>query len=190
MAAAAEEQRAATAEGERSPQLAEGSDAEQPSIASGASDAVEEVALRDEPNQRIGDDSGGNATCIVGADRPTHPAASEENTLGASGSASGDPAPPPQASPAMTMKGKILQLKEEQRKLRTENKAKSCEIRNTERCSKRLKTKVVGLTDDDLNEVLRARTEAKAAAAKAGAKPATAKAKSSAAGSKRSNPAA
>ena len=69
----------------------------------------------------------------------------------------------------MTMKGKIFQLKEEQHKLRTENKAKSREIRNTERRHKRLKTDIGGPADDDLNEVLRARAEAKPASAKAGA---------------------
>ena len=64
-----------------------------------------------------------------------------------------------------------MALKEEQRALRASNKAKTREIRNAERRSKRLKEKVGGLTDEDLNEVLRARTEAKAVASpKAGAR--------------------
>ena len=57
-------------------------------------------------------------------------------------------------------------LKEEQKQLRATSKAKTREIRNAERRSKRLKTKVGGLTDDDLVEVLRARAEAKHAAGK------------------------
>ena len=64
-----------------------------------------------------------------------------------------------------------MALKEEQRALRASNKAKTREIRNAERRSKRLKEKVGGLTDEDLNEVLRARAEAKAVASpKAGAR--------------------
>ena len=62
------------------------------------------------------------------------------------------------------MREKILALKKEQRALRASNKAKTREIRNAERRSKRLKAKVGGLTDEDLNEVLRARAEAKALA--------------------------
>ena len=61
--------------------------------------------------------------------------------------------------------------KEEQRALRASNIAKTREIRNAERRSKRLKEKVGGLTDEDLNEVLRARAEAQAVASpKAGAR--------------------
>ena len=57
-------------------------------------------------------------------------------------------------------------LKEEQKQLRATSKAKTREIRNAERRSKRLKAKVGGVTDDDLVEVLRARAEGKAAAGK------------------------
>ena len=64
------------------------------------------------------------------------------------------------------MKARNALLKEEQRRLRATSKAKTREIRNAERRSKRLKMKVGGLTDEDLNEVLRAGAEAKAAAGK------------------------
>ena len=57
-----------------------------------------------------------------------------------------------------------MALKEAQRKLREENKIKTKEIRNAQRRSNRLKSKVGGLTDDDLNAVLRMRAEAKAQA--------------------------
>ena len=57
-------------------------------------------------------------------------------------------------------------MREEQRQLRATSKAKTREIRNAERRSKRLKEKVGGLTDEDLVEVLRARAEAKTASAR------------------------
>ena len=64
-----------------------------------------------------------------------------------------------------------MALKEEQRALRASNIAKTREIRNAERRSKHLKEQVGGLTDEDLNEVLRARAEAQAVASpKAGAR--------------------
>ena len=98
-----------------------------------------------------------------GAARPAESAATSAASA-SSGSASGDRAAEP-AAPALTMRANILQLKQEQRELRASNKAKTREIRNTERRSKRLKSRVGGITDEDLNEVLRARAEAKAAAA-------------------------
>ena len=82
------------------------------------------------------------------------------------------------------MKARIALLKEEQKQLRAYNKAKTREIRNAERRSKRLKMKVGGLTDEDLNEVLRARAEAKAAAAK----PAGGDGRASTGGESRSSP--
>ena len=97
----------------------------------------------------------------VGAARPASGSAAEAPFV-ADGSASGSAAP--KIAPAPTMREKILALKEEQRTLRASNKAKTREIRNAERRSKRLRDKVGGLTDDDLNEVLRARAEAKALA--------------------------
>ena len=63
------------------------------------------------------------------------------------------------AQTPMTMRTNILQLKEAQKKLREENNKYAREVRNTERRSKRLKTRVLGLSDADLNEVLRARAE-------------------------------
>ena len=81
-----------------------------------------------------------------------------------SGSASGHAFPIKAPPPEPTMRTKILALKEEQRKLRAENKIKTKEIRNAQRRSNRLKSKVGSLTDDDLNEVLRMRAEAKAQA--------------------------
>ena len=80
-----------------------------------------------------------------------------------SATAAGSAAP---EDPRPTMKARIAMLKEEQKQLRATSKAKTREIRNAERRSKRLKAKVGGVTDDDLVEVLRARAEAKAAAGK------------------------
>ena len=134
----------------------------------GAATDVEEVrhvdpehALEDEPvEDRLRDEVTGESN-PVGAARPSEEQSPEE-TPGASGSAIGPAAP--KTSSALTLKSKILQLKDEQRRIRAENKAKSREIRNTERRSKRLKSRVGSLTDEDLNEVLRARAEAKASA--------------------------
>ena len=113
----------------------------------------------DEDTGLFGDAKGSGSD---GAARPSE-AASATAPAGSSGAAAGSPAPEPSRP---TMKARIQMLKEEQRQLRASGKAKTREIRNAERRSKLLKTKVGGLTDDDLNEVLRARAEAKAAAGK------------------------
>ena len=100
----------------------------------------------------------------AGAGRSSE-ATNSEAAASSSGQAAGSPAP---KEPPLTLRQKVLLLKEEQRQLRAQNKAKTREIRNTERRNARLKAKVTGLTDNDLNEVLRARAEAKAEATKAG----------------------
>ena len=122
----------------------------------------------------------GNGNSSDGAARPCE-AATATAPPGSCGAASGSSAPNP---PPLTMKGRIFLLKEEQKQLRATSKAKTREIRNAERRSKRLKGKVGGLTDEDLNEVLRARAEAKGAAAKHAATASRATAK----GESRSSP--
>jgi ribosomal protein L12E/L44/L45/RPP1/RPP2 len=169
MASAAEQQCAPAPTSNTLQELAEGTQADGGlSDASGGRGASPSPDLDDEQQRRQCGVLDGSAAAVDGADRPTAATAAEASP-GASGSASGAPAPSIASSP--TMKEKILALKEEQRALRASNKAKTREIRNAERRSKRLKTKVGGLTDEDLNEVLRARAEAKAVASpKAGAK--------------------
>ena len=128
------------------------------------------------PSPDLGDDQqrgeggvlDGSAVVVDGADRPTMATAAEAS-LGANGSASGAAAHAIASAP--TMRENILALREEQRALRAINKAKTREIRNAERRSKHLQEQIGGLTDEDLNEVLRARAEAQAVASpKAGAR--------------------
>ena len=168
MAGATEQQCAPAPTSNTLEELAEGTRSDGLSDASGGRGASPSPDLGDEQQRRQGSVLDGSTGAVDGADRPTTGTAAEAS-LGASGSASGVAAPA--SAPAPTMKEKILALKEEQRALRASNKAKTREIRNAERRSKRLKEKVGGLTDEDLNEVLRARAEAKAIASpKAGAR--------------------
>ena len=121
----------------------------------------------DESSSKASDVTGGG-DASGGAVGPSE-AAAAETAASSGGEAAGSHEAPPVPT---TLKGKIALLKEEQRALRASSKAKTREIRNTERKSKRLKAKVGCLTDEDLNEVLRARAEAKAmASAKAKAGP-------------------
>ena len=117
--------------------------------------------LGEDQQRRQGGVLDGSTAAVDGADRPTT-ATAVEASPGASGSASGAAALPIASAP--TMRENILALREEQRALRAINKAKTWEIRNAERRSKLLKEKAGGLTDEDLNEVLCARAEAKAVA--------------------------
>ena len=57
------------------------------------------------------------------------------------------------------MRARIAELKAEQKKIREENQKCARDIRNAERRSRRLRTRVMGLTDRDLNEVILARAE-------------------------------
>ena len=113
----------------------------------------------DDADGRVGDakasGSDGAARPPDTADAPSPPRSS---ATAARSAAPEDPRP--------TMKARIAMLKEEQKQLRATSKAKTREIRNAERRSKRLKAKVGGggVTDDDLIEVLRVRAEAKATA--------------------------
>ena len=69
-------------------------------------------------------------------------------------------------SPArVSLSGQIKAMRQEQRRLKDQAKAQRKEIRNAVRRSKRLKDKVVHLSDADLNEVLMMRGEKRAAAA-------------------------
>ena len=173
MAGATEQEGAPAPSNNTLEELAEGTRSDGLSDASRGRGASPSPELSDD-QRRQGGVRDGSEAAVDGAVRPTTGAANEAST-GSGGSASGAPAPP--STPALTMKEKILALKEEQRLIRASNKAKTREIRNAERRSKRLKEKVGGLTDEDLNEVLRARAETKAnAAPKTGAK-AKAKAK-------------
>ena len=61
--------------------------------------------------------------------------------------------------PALTTRQRIAALKEAQKLLKEDGKRVTKDIRNAERRSKRLKTRVQGLTDSDLSEVLSARAE-------------------------------
>ena len=142
-------------------ELAEASGEDARANASSAAADVAEAAAAaiDDAHGRVGE---GNGSASDGAARPSQ-AAAATSPAGSSGTASGSSA---SDLGGLTMKARIAALKEEQRRLRATNKAKTREIRNAERRSKRLKMKVGGLTDEDLNQVLRARAEAKAVAAK------------------------
>ena len=155
MAGATEQEGAPAPSNNTLEELAEGTRSDGLSDASRGRGASPSPELSDD-QRRQGGVRDGSEAAVDGAVRPTTGAAIEAST-GSGWSASGAPAP--------TMREKILALKEEQRVLRASNKAKTREIRNAERRSKRLKEKVGGLTDEDLNEVLRARAEAKAMAA-------------------------
>ena len=162
MAGAAEQDRAPAAIGETTEELADGTRSDGLFDATGGRGASPSPDLADDQQRRQGGVLDGSVVGVVGADRPTSTTAVE--AASGSGGPSTGPVAPARA-PTLTMKEKILALKEEQRQIRASNKAKTREIRNAERRSKRLKDKVGGLTDEDLNEVLRARAEAKAIAA-------------------------
>ena len=164
MAGAAEQDRAPAAISETIEELADGTRSDGLLDATGGRGASPSPDLADDDDQqrRQGDVLDGSVVGEVGADRPTSTTAVEAAS-GSGGPSIGPVAPAP--APTLTMKEKILALKEEQRQIRAKSKAKTREIRNAERRSKRLKDKVGGLTDEDLNEVLRARAEAKALAA-------------------------
>lgn len=168
MADAAEQQREQSPAGEAAAELREGTSSAAASEGSGEGDLSGLGGSADEGDSK-GSEAMGGGDPKDGADRPSKGAALSHAAASSSGPATGASAA--KAAP-LTMKAKIALLKEEQRALRASNKAKTREIRNTERRSKRLKAKVGGLTDEDLNEVLRARAEAKAlGAAKAKVSP-------------------
>ena len=89
--------------------------------------------------------------------------AGTETTSASSGQT--DASAPRVVGSSVTIREHIEKLKGEQKALKAEAKKRSRDIRNAERRSKRLKGKVSGLTDKDLDEILRIRADAKAAAA-------------------------
>ena len=111
---------------------------------------------RADPFELDDDHAAAAADILAGADRPATdvgPAASD--AAASSGQAAGIAAGPP----VPTMRQRIAALKEAQRLLKEDGKRVTKDIRNAERRSKRLKTRVQGLTDSDLSEVLSARAE-------------------------------
>ena len=109
------------------------------------------------------DDAASSGGTIAGAGRPVESPAGTDSSSLSCGSAAGAPARP--SEPPATIREQIEKLKSEQKALKAEAKKRSRDIRNAERRSKRLKGKVGGLTDRDLDEILRIRADAKAAAA-------------------------
>ena len=96
------------------------------------------------------------ADSIAGADRPATAIGSAESGAAAS---SGQTVGIAAESAPITMRQKIAALKDAQKQLREDSKRCQRDIRNAERRSKRLKSRVAGLTDSDLSEVLSARAE-------------------------------
>ena len=167
MASAGERLAAERSAGAASEELREGSPCSAAPEGTGEGDRAALCNSGDESSSKASDVSGGGEAS-GGAVCPPETAAAQ-TAASASGEAAGSHEAPPVP---LTLKGRIALLKEEQRALRASSKAKTREIRNTERKSKRLKAKVGCLTDEDLNEVLRARAEAKAVvSAKAKAAP-------------------
>ena len=98
------------------------------------------------------------ARAAAGEQQQQPPAAAAEVTCGAAAVL-----PPPQPVARSVIKSAIEKLKEEQRKLADEKKSVNKDLRNMQRRKKRLRVKVQNLTDEDLVEVLRQRSESKAA---------------------------
>ena len=99
----------------------------------------------------------------VAANGAAAPAVRSEATSSSGGSPS---AGLEACSPArVSLSAQIKAMRQEQRRLKDQAKAQRKEIRNAVRRSKRLKDKVVHLSDADLNEVLIMRGEKRAAAA-------------------------
>ena len=94
-------------------------------------------------------------------------AASSSSAASSSGPPDQAPAPDSGAggreAPRQTLKEKIAALKTEQKRLKEATDANRKERRNAVRRAKRLRTKVAGLTDEDLVAVLRERSSARSA---------------------------
>ena len=142
--------------------VAESAEAERRTAA--VCDGTQEIILFDgdrAETERVDPCESGNdgfpADSTARADRPAAAVGSAESSRAA---ASGGPtAGIAAASPPVTMRQKIAALKDAQKLLREDSKRCARDIRNAERRSKRLKTRVAGLTDSDLSEVLSARAE-------------------------------
>ena len=138
------------------------------SAGTGGTSAAEPAAEACELAARARSDSGADSassagSTITSADRRVDTPAGTEAPCVSGGSADG--ASTPRGRAPSTIREEIEKLKGEQKALRAEAKKRARDVRNAERRSKRLKGKVSGLTDKDLDEILRIRADAKAAAA-------------------------